>query len=128
MLPNKVPTSPVFLFYNHGLRGGHFTAELFDLLVTGHKSSVYQVQNTLFTKQSSVRNCHKRTNSEQFRTKCCVKIVATLSYMYHRCLVDKNITKMIHQEGTLGVFFFSSMSRNLLTSFYHYLKSTKHVA
>ena len=66
----------------HGLRGetnSHFTAELSDLLMNGHKSSVYQVQNTLFTNQSGIRNCHKMTNCEQFRTKCCVKIVATLT-------------------------------------------------
>ncbi len=30
------------------------------LPMNGHKCSVYQVPNTLFTNQTSVRNCHKR--------------------------------------------------------------------
>ncbi len=38
---------------------------------------VHQVLNTLFTNESSVRNCHKMTNCEQFRTKCYVKTAAT---------------------------------------------------
>ncbi len=44
----------------------------------GIKVTHYQVPNTLFTNQSSVRNCHRMTNCEQFLTKCCVKIAATL--------------------------------------------------
>ncbi len=55
------------------------TAELPDLLMNGHKNSVYQVHNRLFTSQSGIRNCHKMTNCKQFRTKCCVKIATTLT-------------------------------------------------
>ncbi len=47
--------------------------------MNGHKSSVYQAPNSLFTNQSSLRTCHKMTNCDQFRTKCCVKIAATLT-------------------------------------------------
>ncbi len=46
---------------------------------SGHKTSVYQVQIPLFTKQLTLRNCHKITDCEQFWTKCCVEIVATLT-------------------------------------------------
>ncbi len=67
-------SNPQSIYY-----GATFTAELSDLLINGHKSSIYQVQNTLFTNQSSVHNCHKMTNCEQFRTNCCVKIAATLT-------------------------------------------------
>ncbi len=63
----------------HGLQSELSTTELSDSLMNGHKSSVYQVPNSLFTNQSSLRNCHKMTNCEQFRTKCCVKIAATLT-------------------------------------------------
>ncbi len=47
----------------------------------GVKVEYYQVQNSLFAKQPSLRNCHEltSTNCEQFRTKCCVKIAATLT-------------------------------------------------
>ncbi len=62
----------------HGLRSELSTTELFDLPMNGHKSSVYQVPDSLFTNQSCLR-CHKMTNCEQFRTKCCVKIAATLT-------------------------------------------------
>ncbi len=55
----------------------------------GHKSSVYQVPNTLFTNQSSVRNYHKMTNCEQFWTKCSVKIAATLKVLDQITLVNK---------------------------------------
>ncbi len=63
----------------HGLRSELFTTELPDLLMNGHKNSVYQVHNKLFTIHSGIRNCHKMTNCDQFRTKCCVKISATLT-------------------------------------------------
>ena len=45
--------------------------------MNGHKSDVYQVLNAVFTNQSALRNSHKMTYCEPFRTKCCV-IVATL--------------------------------------------------
>ena len=64
----------------HGLRSELSTTELSDSLMNGHKSSVYQVPNSLFTNQSSLRNSHKMINCGQFRTKCCVKIAATLTY------------------------------------------------
>ena len=60
----------------HGLRGELSTAELSDSLM--NKSSVYQAN------QSSVRNCHKLTNCEQFQTKCCVKIAVTLTLAINR--------------------------------------------
>ncbi len=63
----------------HGLQSERSTTELPDFLMNGHKNSVYQVQNKLFTNHSGIRNCHKMTNCEQFRTKCCVKISATLT-------------------------------------------------
>ncbi len=63
----------------HGLRSERSTTELSDLLMNGHKNSVYQVHSKLFTIYSGIRNCHKMTNCEQFRTKCCVKISATLT-------------------------------------------------
>ena len=53
---------------------------LIDLLMTGHKISVYQVQKALFTNQSAVLNCQKMTNCERFRAKCCVNLAATLTY------------------------------------------------
>ena len=52
---------------------------LADKWTYGHKSSIYQVQNILFTNQSGVHNCRKMTNYEQFWTKWCVKIAATLT-------------------------------------------------
>ncbi len=61
----------------HGLRSELSTTVPSDLLMNGHKSSVYQVSNCLFTNQSSMRNCHKMTNCEQFRTKCSAKIAVT---------------------------------------------------
>ena len=66
------------------------TTELSDLLINGHKRNIYQVQNTLFTNQSGICNCHKMVNCEQFRTKCCVKIVATLTLASTKCA--KNVT------------------------------------
>ncbi len=64
----------------HGLQSERSTTELADLLMNGHKNSIYQVQNTLLTNQSSLYNCHKMTNyCEQYRTNCCVKISATLT-------------------------------------------------
>ena len=51
----------------------------YQTLMNGHKNSVYQEQNAVFTNQLGIRNCHKMTNCEQFRTKCCVKISATLT-------------------------------------------------
>ncbi len=42
----------------HGLRSERSTTEPPDLLLNGHKNSTYQVQNTLFTIQSGIRNCH----------------------------------------------------------------------
>ena len=55
------------------------TTELSDLLMNGRKSSIYQVSNSLFTNQSSIRNCHKMTICEQYRAKCCVQTAATLT-------------------------------------------------
>ena len=52
-----------------GLRSERSTTEPSDLLMNGHKNSVYQVHNKLFTIYSGIRNCHKMTNCEQFRTK-----------------------------------------------------------
>ena len=54
------------------------TAELFDLLITGHTISVYQLPIPLFTNQSTVHTSSKITKCEQFRTQCCLKITATL--------------------------------------------------
>ena len=65
--------------------------------MSGHKSSVYQIPNTLFTSQSSARNCHKMTNCEQFRTKCCINIAATLTLDTTECLFDKNVTRMLQR-------------------------------
>ncbi len=62
-----------------GLWSERSTTELSDLRMNGHKNSVHHVQNTLFTSQSGICNCHKMTNCEQFKTKCCVKISATLT-------------------------------------------------
>ncbi len=39
----------------------------------------YQIPQSLFTYQSSVRACLKITNCEQFRAKFCLKITATLT-------------------------------------------------
>ncbi len=76
----------------------------------------------------------KPTHHLQFRTRCCVKIVANFTTGYHRCLFDKNMTKWYtrnFQEGTLSVlkkYFPSKMNQFFFTSFYYYLKSLKHVA
>ena len=58
--------------------------------------------------KSSVRNCQKMTNCVQFRTKI--------------------FFIKIWQKSVLKNIFPSKMSWNFLTSFYYYLKSTKHVA
>ena len=88
--------------------GEFSTDELSDLLMNGHNSSVYQVQNTSFTNQFSVRNCHKMTNCEHFQTKCCVKIAATLiltaTDVFLIAYFDKNVTRMLQQERILSVF------------------------
>ncbi len=63
-----------------GLRGELSTAELFDLLMTGHKISVYQVSEPLFTNQLSVRNCPKMTVNNN-PNKCCAKIAVMLNHM-----------------------------------------------
>ena len=63
---------------------------------------VYQVSNTLFTNQSALRNCHQMKNCEQFRTKYCVNIAAILTLATTH-VFDKNVTKMLQQEGILGV-------------------------
>ena len=49
------------------------------------------------------RNCHKMTNCEQIRTKCCVKIAATLALGVFSCLFDKNVTRMLQKEEILSV-------------------------
>ncbi len=101
-------------FSIHGLRDELSTAELSVLLMNRHKSSVlYQVLNTLFTNQSSVRNCHKMTKCELFRTKCCVKIALTLTLATTDVLLI-NVTRMLQQDGILSVlkniFFACKMS------------------
>ncbi len=98
---NKTGFEPLI----HGLQREWSTTELPDLLMNGHKNSIYQVQNLLFTNQSGIRNCHKMTNCEQFQTKCCVKISATLTLPSLRltCLFDKNVPRMLQQEGILSV-------------------------
>ena len=68
----------------HELRDEHSATELFDLLMTGHKISVYQVLIFLFTNHLPVRTCHKMTYCEQFRTNCCVKIYSSNVNKYHR--------------------------------------------
>ncbi len=73
--PNRISRPPVPPSVNCGVFNNYGNILL---LMNGHKSSVYQLPNTLFTNQSGVRNCYKITNCEQFRTKCCVKIAATL--------------------------------------------------
>ena len=69
----------------HGLRSELFTAELFDLLMTGHKISV---SNTLFTSQSTMRTCPKMT-CEKIHTICCVKNTTDTFLMIK---YNKNIT------------------------------------
>ncbi len=69
------------------------TTELSDSLMNAHKSSVNQVPNTLFTNQSSLRNCHKMTNCEQFRTKCCVKISEILTLASTDVFSIKSVTR-----------------------------------
>ncbi len=87
------------------------TAELSDLLMNGHKRIVCQVPNNLFTNELSVRNCHKITNCERFRTKCCVKIAATLTlastevFLTKNKKYDKNVTKRGNPEGSKNIFF-----------------------
>ena len=51
ILKIKIPFPPEFEPSIHGLRGELCTAELSDLLMNGHKSSVYQIPITLFTNQ-----------------------------------------------------------------------------
>ncbi len=77
-----------------------------DLLMNGHKSSVYQVSKySLFTNQSSTRNCHKMTNCEQFRAKCYVKIVATLTLATTDVFLIK-IWQECYNSRESWVFFF----------------------
>ena len=47
----EVQFLPGFKLSIHGLQGELSTAELSDLLMNGHKSSLYQVLNTLLTNQ-----------------------------------------------------------------------------
>ena len=47
--------------------------------------------------QSSVRKCHKMTNCEQFRQN------AVKNSSFHRCLFNKNGTRMLQQEGIRSV-------------------------
>ena len=77
------------------------TAGLSNLLMNVQKISVYQVQKVLFTNQPSIRNCQKMTNCEQLRTKCCVKLAATLTFIASTDVFL--IKKMILKEGTPGV-------------------------
>ena len=59
----------------HGLRGELSTAdELLNLLMNRHKVAYVQCQISLFTNQSSVRQCHK---NDKLRTKCSVSIAKT---------------------------------------------------
>ncbi len=50
----EVQFPPGFELPIHGLRSERSTTELSDLLMNGHKNSVYQVQNTLFTSQYAI--------------------------------------------------------------------------
>ena len=87
----------------YGLWGELSTTELrSDLLMNGHESNVYQVPNCLFTNQSSVRNCHKMINGEQFQTKCCANISAALTLTSTDVFLIKNVTKL-QQKGILSV-------------------------
>ena len=65
---------------------------------------------------------------KQFQTKYCVKLAATLTLASTNVFFLLNCDKNDTSWGTLGVSFPSKMSRNFLTSFYYYLKSTKHIA
>ncbi len=62
-----------------GIRNELSTAELFELLKTGHRVSVYQIRIHLFTSQLTIPTYPKMTNCEPFRTKYHVKIVAMLT-------------------------------------------------
>ncbi len=68
-----------------------------DLLMNGHKSSIglYQLQNMLLTNQSGVRNCHKLTNCEHFRTKCSAKMAETLTLASTLCRFEQNVPRML---------------------------------
>ena len=74
--------------------------------MNGHKSSAYQVPNCLFTNQLSIRNCQKMTYCGQFRIKCCVKTVATLTLASTRVF----LIKCAKNRTTISVLkqFFSS--------------------
>ena len=102
----------------HGLRGEPSTLNCLTCCWLGHKSSVYQIPNTLFTNQSNVRNCHKMTNCEQFRTKC--KNSSNINISYHRMSFwqkcDKNVTTGGNPE--CSIFFRRKMSWNFVTSCY----------
>ncbi len=58
----------------------------FDLLMIGHKSSVYHVQIPLFTNQSTVPNCQKMT----IVNKMPCKNSSNFTIRYHR--YDNNVT------------------------------------
>ena len=76
-----------------------------------------QVSNSLFTK------CHKMRNCEQFRTKCWCKNSSNIASTL--CLFDKNVTRMLQQEGILSVLKYLFFVWNFVTSGYYYWKSTK---
>ncbi len=88
--------------------------------MTGLKSSIYQIANrpTLFTNQLALRNCHKMTICEEFRTKCCVNLAATLTLAITDVFSIKNMTRMLQQEGTSVLKNRRKMS--FVTSCYYY--------
>ncbi len=72
----------------------------------GIKNSVFQVHNTLFTSQSGIRNCHKMTNCEQFRTKCCVKISATLTLASTHVFLIRMCQECYNRRESWVFYFF----------------------
>ena len=115
---------PGFELPIHVLRGELSTAELSDLLMSGHESSVYQVQNTLFTPLSQNDELWTISN------KMPCKNSNSINISFHRCLFDKNMPRMLQQEGILSVLktcFRRKMSWNVVTSGCYYWKSTKRI-
>ncbi len=85
-----------------------YTTELSDLLMNGHKNSVYQVQNKLFIDHSGIRNCH---NDKLWTIEMLCKNISNINISFHTCLFDKNVPRMLQQEGILSVLFFFFYSR-----------------
>ncbi len=86
--------------------------------------------NTLFTNQPSVCNCHKMTNLWTIANKIKCTNSSNFNITYHRCLLDKHVTRMLQQEGNLSVlkiFFRRKMSWKFVMSCYYCWKSTKFV-